>query len=281
MAENTQLAAFLDEGRPPGAEPQAPPPEPQPNPIPEPKPDKPEPKPDAVEADDAPPPAPLEGEDVVAFRAFQDERKKRQDWKERAIRNEERAAALERDLEAAKRAAAQPPPQQQYQQPPPEIPNPAHDPQGYHAYVMQEQQRAQINHMLNVSEMHALREHGAEAVAAMKREFLAATDQDPTLGERLIQQADPYGWAMQQIEAIRARREIGDNPAAYRARIEAEARAKWEAEAQQQQRGPGVPTMQPSLATARSVASRSAPAWTGEPSLEDLVSSIQNRKKRG
>ena len=102
----------------------------------------------------------------------------------------------------------------------------------------------------------------------MKREFLAAKEQDPTLGERLIQQADPYGWAMAQIEAIRARREIGDDPAAYRERIRQEAIAEF------QQNGGGQPPsrvspaagMAPSLANARSRRSRIATSSLASPS---------------
>ena len=37
--------------------------------------------------------------------------------------------------------------------------------------------------------------------------------------------------------------------------------------------------MQPSLGTARSVAGRTAGAWSGEPSLEDVLAPIQNRKR--
>ena len=49
-------------------------------------------------------------------------------------------------------------------------------------------------------------------------------------------------------------------------------------------RGPAVPQpagagMQPSLANARSVAGRTAAAWTGEPSLEDVLAPVQNRKR--
>jgi hypothetical protein len=38
--------------------------------------------------------------------------------------------------------------------------------------------------------------------------------------------------------------------------------------------------MQPSLANARSTAPRSAPAWSGEISDDELVRSIQTRKQR-
>ena len=72
----------------------------------------------------------------------------------------------------------------------------------------------------------------------------------------------------------------GDDPAAFRAKIEAEARARWEAEAKAAPPAPSPAAgMQPSLGTARSVAGRTAGAWTGEPSLDDVLAPVQNRKR--
>ncbi len=205
-----------------------------------------------------------EGE-LIPRRAFDAMRHERTDWKSKAVAAETTAAELRRQLEEAKRA---PPPAPVQQAQPAEIPSPLHDPAGYHAYIAQEQQRAQINHLLNVSEMMAVKEHGAEKVAAMKAEFLAAKEADPTLGERLIQQSDPYGWAMQQIEKIRAQREIGDDPAAYKARVIAE----WQAANEQPPpRVSPAAGMAPSLASVRSVAGRSAPSWTGPTPLTDIL----------
>ena len=90
----------------------------------------------------------------------------------------------------------------------------------------------------------------------------------------------PSLWPTREAERLRLVRDVGDDPAAFRARIEAEARAEWEAEAKA---APPTPSpaagMQPSLGTARSVAGRTAGAWTGEPSLEDVLSVVQNRKR--
>ena len=138
-----------------------------------------------------------------------------------------------------------------------------------------------LNERLNNCEQMLRREVGAEKVDAAIEDFRQAAQDDPSLFQKLYAQPDPYGWAFKQVERIRMIRDMGDDPSAYRTRIEAEARAKWEAE----QRNNAVTVspaagMQPSLATARSVAGRTAPAWSGEPSLEDVVASIQNRKKR-
>lgn len=280
MTENPQLTAFLaEEARGTTAAPAEPAPAPQPAPEPAsatPAPATPA-KPEAPPEDaDSPPPTPLEGEAAVPLRAYQDERKQRQDWKVRAVEAETRRAELEKQLEEAKRAAPVPQaPQQQYQPI-----DPAQDPAGF----TQRLQGVVLNERLNTSEMLLRRELGAEKVDALIGEFQAAAKADPSLFTKLYAQPDPYGWAARQVEVIRLQRDIGDDPAAYRARIETEARAKWEAE--MATRGPAmpqgspVPAMQPSLASARSVAARSAPQWSGEPSLDDVVASIRDRRKR-
>ncbi len=287
----SELDAFL-KGDAPEPEP-APVEQPDARPEPEPKADAADgggakkPPDAATEADDAEPPEPREGEALVPRRAFEAVRHERQDWKARAIAAETRSAAaetqraeLQRQFEEAKRA---PPPAPVQQAAPAEIPNPAYDPAGYHAYIVQELERErqvrareQINHTLNLSERDAIKEHGKEKVEAMKAEFLEAKNADPTLGERLIQQSDPYGWAMQQIEKIRMQREIGDDPAAYRAKMRAEFEAEMAA-GQQPARVSPAAGMAPSLASVRSVAGRSAPAFSGPPSLDDIVASIHRK----
>lgn len=227
------------------------------------------------EPDDHEPEPPAEGEPIVPRKAYEAERARRQDWKEKAARFEGELAATKRQLEEATRRAQQPPPQQpQYVAPI----DPVADPQGF----LQRVQNVMLNERLNNSEQMLRREVGAEKVDAAIEDFRQAAQDDPSLFQKLYAQPDPYGWAFKQVERIRMIRDMGDDPSAYRTRIEAEARAKWEAE---QRTGNTVTVspaagMQPSLATARSVAGRSAPAWSGEPSLEDVVASIQNRKKR-
>jgi hypothetical protein len=258
-------------------------PAPTPTPTPEPaqKPTEPSPAKEASKAepepDDVEPPSALDGEPVIPRRAYEDERRKRQDWKEQAVRNKERAEQLERQLEEAKRA---PPPQPQpvYRAPPPD---PNTDPAGYQQYhaQMMEMER-EVNRNLNYSEWLLRDKLGDEVVSGLQQEFKAMAEQDRSLFEKMYSQPHPYSWMQKQVEKHRAMREIGDNPAEYKTRIEAEARARWEAEA----RAPAAPVspaagMQPSLATARSVAGRTTPGWTGEPSLDDVVSQIQNRKR--
>jgi hypothetical protein len=287
MAENKQLTAFLaEESR---GQVQEPPPAPEPAPAPEPKP-TPEPTPPAREAkpdakptpepedDDQPPARPLEGEDGVAFRAFEDERKKRQDWKERAIKAETKAEADRQEWQRRLDELARGPVQSAAYIPPPD---PSQDPQGYHQRV----QSLVLNERLNTSEMLLREKVGDAAVDALINEFQQAAKADPSLYGKLYQQTRPYQWAAKEVEAMRLRRDIGDDPAAYRARIEAEARAKWEAEAAQRQpalpNGTPIPAMQPSLANARSAAPRSAGAWSGPLDDDGLIQHIRADRKRG
>lgn len=275
---NDQLDTFLAEGAPDSANAPAPTPEPEaPAPASTPQPDA---RPPAEakttatpEPDDHEPEPPAEGEPIVPRKAYEAERARRQDWKEKAARFEGELAATRRQLEEATRRAQAPPQQPQYVAPI----DPVADPQGF----LQRVQNVMLNERLNNSEQMLRREVGAEKVDAAIEDFRQAAQDDPSLFQKLYAQPDPYGWAFKQVERIRMIRDMGDDPSAYRTRIEAEARAKWEAE----QRNNAVTVspaagMQPSLATARSVAGRTAPAWSGEPSLEDVVASIQNRKKR-
>ena len=276
---NDQLDAFLAEET--GAATASPDPTPAPEPAAaeptpaETKPEAPkaEAKPEHSDDEDADPAQPLDGEPIVPRRAYEAERRRRQDWKERAARFEGENSELRRQLEAAKAAPAPAPeqPRQRYQ------PDPATDPVGYQRHIEGEL----VNHRLNLSELMLRREIGDAAVDTIITDFQDAAKENPQLFPTMWQQLDPYAFARKVAERHRMLRDMGDDPAAFRARIEAEARAKWEAEAASQARTVNVaPALnrQPSLATARSVAGRAEGAWNGEMSLEDALAPVQNRK---
>ena len=263
MADNPQLDAFLAEGAP-----QEPAQAPAATPPPE-SPAKPEAAPTASTApakatekaakpeepdDDAEPPAPSPGEAVVPRRALEDERHKRQDWKQRAVEAETRHQELMRQLEEAKKAPPPPP-----QQPPPQmqpLPDPQQDPVGFARGFAIQQQQMLLNERLNMSEMMLREKLGPDKVDEYVNEFKQHAERDPTLFGKLYTQTNPYGWMTREVDRLRLQRDIGDDPAKFRERLIAEERAKWEAEAAQ--RGPAVPQaapvpgMQPSLANARS-----------------------------
>lgn len=205
-------------------------------------------------------------EETGIRKALAAERDKRRDWKEKAIRAEGEMAELRRQLEAARQPPQQP---QEQRQPPPPV-DPSVDPQGFVARV----QEVMLNERLNTSEMMLRRELGTEKVDAAIAEFKEAMKENPGLQQQLYGQPHPYEWMHKQVEIRRLQRDIGTDPDAYRAKIEAELRAKWEAERGEQPltvpaRSPaaGLP---PSLATARNAVPRGTSAFNGPPPLEDV-----------
>ena len=262
------LDGFLDRGseaadaRPEPAAPPPPPPEQQPA------------KPSEQPAEPSEPEDDGEGEQASGpFAALKDERQKRRDWRDRAVRFETERDELRKQLEEAKRAAAaQQPPPQQYQMPPPI--DPVEDPQGFMQRLQEVRARDEVNNRLNNSEMLLRRDIGGEAVEALQNEFRAMAKDDPGLIGKLHSQLDPYSWLKQEVEAQRVLREVRTDPSAYEAKL----RAKWEAERaaadggeMPQQQAPGAYASRPSLANARSAAPRSAPVFSGPTPMGDIL----------
>jgi hypothetical protein len=274
---NEALDSFL------ASETQAASPEPAPREAPEPRQEAPEPKAEATRQpepkapekppeDDDEPSERLDhdGKSYIPQQVLERERKRRQDWKEKAARLEGELAAYKAQQEQAR----QPQPEQM----PPLAPiDPAQDPVGFTARL----QQVLLNERLNNSEERLREKIGDEKLNEYVNEFKQLAQRDQTLFGKLYSQTNPYAWMTREVDRLRHLREVGDDPSAYRARIEAEARAKWEAEAAAKP-PPVSPAagMQPSLATARSVAGRTASNWTGEPSLEEVLAPVQNRRSQ-
>lgn len=178
------------------------------------------------------------------------ERKKRQDAERRALELEQRLQALE----AAKNAAP--------------MPDPQADPQGYTQAIQQQQYGMVLNQNLNFSEMLARDKHGDDVVEEAQQAFLEAVKVDPTLYQQLHTQRNPYGWLMKWHKQRQFMSEVGDDPSAYRQKLEAEIRAQLEAELQQKR--PQAPTPPPSLASVRSNGRVSEPVWSGPPPLNSI-----------
>lgn len=99
---------------------------------------------------------------------------------------------------------------------------------------------------------------------------LRAGQLDPADYRRVVGSANRYAEAVRWHQRQTARAEIGDDPAAYRSRLEAELREQILAEL-----GSGgahrFAQLAPSnLAGARNVGSRGGPAWSGPASLNDI-----------
>ena len=276
----SELDAFLDTGKQPAA-----PTDTAPAPAPAAKPDTAKPEaPDTTgqnrtepaKAEPAPP-APDPDEDIghdggmIPASTFH---KARTDWKTKTVEAQTEARILREQVEAFKKQSAAPPQQAPQYQPPPEPLDPVRDPVGYHNRL----QSVLLNDRLNLSEMLEREKHPPEAFEAAVAEFQAVAAQQPELYSKLHAQRHPYGWLMKEIEKLRLTRELGDDPAAFRAKIAAEERAKWEAE-QGNGAAPVSPAagLPPSLATTRSAAPRSSGAFSGPPALEDIFARPKRR----
>jgi hypothetical protein len=214
--------------------------------------------------DDTEPGDPEPGQAIVPRTAYEQERKRRQDWKSRADKAETERDMLARQLEEAKKG---PPPQST---PPPQLDpiDPVRDPEGYTRRV----RGVVLNERLNTSEMMALDKHGKEVIDAETAYFQKRTQADPRLWNELYSKPHPYQWMIDSNAMARLHEEIGTDPAAYRAKIIAEEKAKWETEngagGQRVSPAAGLP---PSLASARSAAPRGTNGFAGPPSMDDIL----------
>lgn len=282
MAVNPKLQAFLDANEPdaqpapPATEPQTPPtPVAEPTPPPE---DKPAPAPSEPPQDEADEPVPeyRPGEASVPRQALLDERAKRNDWKGKADKAEAALAEVRRQLEEARKPPQTPPPQnvvapQQQRQPGFQFADPQTEPA---LFAMQWAEHMRFEN----SEQWARNRLGDEAVDKLIEDFAGLANRDPSLWQRIRAQRDPFGWAHRELQRQQILVDVGDDPAAYEAKL----RAKWEAE-RQAAASPSVPApantpppaMPPSLANVRSIAPRAAPVWSGPPSDQQVAAEMR------
>lgn len=197
------------------------------------------------------------------------------------------AAALRQENERLRTSAPQPQ-RQQHEQRGPAIPDPIEDPQGYHEAITGHFNRQladfQLQTTLTLSERFARSQHGNETF----EETRAWLTTRPDLEDYFTRQPDPWGAAISHFTRERLAEEIGDDPSAYRAKIEAEIRAKVEAEFQERQGASGMTaqTQQQQhraappapASTARSAAPRDPSGrFTGPAPLGDIFAGRQAR----
>lgn len=182
----------------------------------------------------------------------------------KAIREErEKRQRLEQELEALRQQfqAAQNPPA-----PPPSI---WEDDAGALQHVQQQAvsqavQQATFNARLDMSEMMV--RQAQPDFEEVKAEFLALAQDNPQLRQQAL--ADPHPWqkAYQIAKNARTMRDLGATDVdTLRAKLREEIMAEMQAQPAPR---PGFPT---SLSTARNVGSRNGPAWSGPPSLDELL----------
>jgi hypothetical protein len=247
----------------------------------------PEPKPDPAKVEDPPDEVP---EDVRGFKmALAAAHAKRNDHKGRADRAEGELTATKAELETLRKAsiapaavpvvpvapaAAIPPVYPPIAAKPFVVPNPAEDPNGYHLHI----ERKIFNNLLNTSEA-MLRDSIKDNADVDKHMaiYKKAEDANPALRNELTRQAHPYRWAYEQAKRISAMEEIGSDPAAFRAKIEAETRAAILAESVPDPVvGATPPSLPRSLANTSSAAPRMA-AMEVAPEFDDIFTPRKRR----
>jgi hypothetical protein len=131
--------------------------------------------------------------------------------------------------------------------------------------------------MLHNSRLIASQLHTEEVVTAADNAFSQAVVNrtiDPADYQRVLGSPNIYDAVAKWHKSKLAQEEIGPDPVAYKAKLEAEIRAKLEAELGQPEtvtNGAARPAVMPSnLATARNVGARSGPAWAGPTPLANI-----------
>ncbi len=166
-----------------------------------------------------------------------------------------------------------PQPKQEQQQAPDQF----DDFPGATRHVVQPEFQRIEQQLLAIAKDTAVTRFTEEKVEEAERAFLIALEGkklDPADYQKVVGSPNRYAAAVQWHQRQLAQAEIGDDPAAFRAKLEAELREKLTAELtngdqpQTQQR----PTVMPSnLASARNVGNRSAgPAWSGPAPIQDI-----------
>ncbi len=211
----------------------------------------------------APEPAPQPQQHHVPLAQLIEERKSRQ-------QAERERAQL---LEAVQRLTAQQQPQAP--QPVRQVIDPIADPEGAYNALRQEMHEVALNQHLNMSERYARTSHGSEVV---DQALDAAIQAGAT--EYFKTRQDPYGEMVNWYRGQQLSQEIGTDPAAYRARIEAEVAAKVRAEvlAQLQAGRPTPQNLPPSLSTSTNASG----GVEHVPAAKDFFNSMMsNRPNRG
>lgn len=171
-----------------------------------------------------------------------DERKRYQERVSFAEDAARRAQAQADQLSEAMRRLSQPQ-QPQVQQ---VLIDPEIDPRGAYEALRHEQHQSMLNMRLDMSERYAREKFGNEAVDAATNAAVQAG-----YNQVFVQRSDAYKELMEWHQGQQVRQQIGTDPVAYRAQVEAEVRAKVLAE--MRQGTPPPSNLPPSLSNATRV----------------------------
>lgn len=141
------------------------------------------------------------------------------------------------------------------------------DPEGYQKHMSEALGDATRRMKLETSRFMAEREFGKETVEAAFEYF----NQHPEQSAALLQHASPFHAAVEQFNAHRVASEIGSDPAAYKAKLEAELRAKIEAEMVAKQARDEAGKFAPSMANVTGTGGGPKTNWTGPAPLDEVI----------
>lgn len=125
--------------------------------------------------------------------------------------------------------------------------------------------------LLAIAKDNAIGRFTEEKVDAAEKAFVSAMQNrqlDPADYQKVVSSPNRYAAAVQWHSRQLAQAEIGDDPAAYKAKLESEILEKYGIKPGEQDKPASV--MPSNLAGARNVGNRSGPAWAGPPTLTDI-----------
>lgn len=152
---------------------------------------------------------------------------------------------------------------------PEKAPDVLDDQEGFASHITGALERRVMAEKLSTSRFLAEREFGVDLVQKAYDYFDANPGQSPGL----LAHPSPFHAAVEQFQAQQVAVEIGNDPAAYKAKLEAEIRAKVEAEMVAKQAKERAATPAPSMANVTGTAGNARPVWAGPTPLDSAIGS--------
>jgi hypothetical protein len=153
------------------------------------------------------------------------------------------------------------------QNPPKPAPDVFEDPNGYSEYMQHAVKNAATRTKLEMSRFMAERDHGKEAVEAAYAYF----DAHPEQSAALLNEPSPFHAAVEVFNRQRVAQEIGSDPEAYRAKLEAEVRAKVESEMVAKQARDNAGKFAPSMANVTGTGGGPKSTWAGPTPIDRIL----------
>lgn len=143
------------------------------------------------------------------------------------------------------------------------------DQAGFTDHIGQQVNQQVMKVKLDISEEMTRAANGDEKVDAALAAFQAK--QDPALYQSVMGSRNPWGEMVKWHDAQQIADEIGNDPAGYRLKVEAEVRAKLEAEMVAKQATAAAAKLAPSMANVTGTGGGPRTTWTGPAPLTSVI----------